>query len=275
MSDHETRPSTRPACEQIDLRPAGGDVVPDRYGLASQSTACFSPGVAKTEVGNVLGAIKQWATEPSSDSRCDEAYSDGRYRPMEQMAGMPLCRLEEVSALGVGLGLRSVSGKLGPSWLRAVLKGGKSETTAAKDGVEAASPTVQEAVEATTPAAKGKLTLLEGNKGKSLVADAHAVMEIAVLAASGRCPVLAGVLTTPVREVIPRILTVGKGGAKAEYIVVETRSEAVMVSVFSRNGEQLLGAEGGLPLGTDLAMITRALERIVASAFSRGPGHAG
>lgn len=270
MSDHETRQIAPRACEQIDLSPAGGDLVPDRYGLASQSTACFSPGVAKQEVGNVLGAIRQWATEPSSSSRCDEAYSNGRYRPIEQMVGMPMCRIEELSAeaLGVGLGLRSVSGKIGPAWLKGVMKGGKAEAPAAKEAVEGA-----------TPAAKGNLSLMEGGKGKSVVADEHAALEIVVLAASGRCPVLAGALgagqSVLGHTVIPRILTAGKGGSKTEYIVLETRGEAVMVSVFSRNGEQLLGAEGGLPLGADLAMIMRAMERIVSNLSGRGPGHAG
>lgn len=107
------RPIARPACEQLDLSPAGPDSVPDRYGLALHSMACFSPDAAQVEVGKVLGAVQQWATEPVP-SRCDQAYSsDARLRPIETLTGMSACRVGELSAeaLGAGAGLWGMTTK--------------------------------------------------------------------------------------------------------------------------------------------------------------------
>lgn len=86
--------------------------------------ACFSPDVAKVEVGKVLGAVHQWATEPVP-SQCDQAYSsDTRLRPIEEMTGMSTCRVGELTAegLGAGAGLWGMATK--KTGLR-LIKGGK------------------------------------------------------------------------------------------------------------------------------------------------------
>lgn len=245
MSEFEERPTSRPTCEQADLRPAGGDLVPDRFGLGSQSMACLPP-----EVGEFFRQTEE------ADSPCDKAYQDvERMTGLKDKLGISACDVGRRSAEALGAyggwraGLRVVGG-------------------VGRNGV----PKVAAATQ------KPNLVLHQGGKGrgqgKSPVADEHAVMEILTLAASGRCPTLAGALgaaqTTARGEVIPRFMR----HAGTEYIVLETRGEVVRVVVFSRNGELLMGHES-LPAGAGPEAVMQALRTVVARFLSRSPGGAG
>lgn len=218
MAEFE-RPIARPGCEELDLRPAGGDSAPsDRYGLTTQSSACVPL--------NMLDFIKQSQTE--EPSACDQLFQQ-----LDKTHGLGLCEAAASMKFdGVGLGPSPMSvlgSKIIPKgW--ALLQGGLSKSKAAP-----ATPAGKTRVPRATHGSKGKLDeLMLGGKA--------AEMEVFGLATSGGAPdLLAALQSAGSKAGIIR-------HAGGEYVVVvKWAKEGGTVHVFSRNGTVPMGSQGLSP----------------------------